>query len=145
MVLKSNVIPIVQDSPLQPKPDATGELFFTAHALPAVGYKSYYVEEISSSVTTEAVEADENDLTISNDFLTVKLDKGSGYLMSVDLHNRDGTTTSIPLHQEILYYFAMPSGNGQASNPYIFRPNQTDAVGFEEKPQNRFVIVSIVL
>ncbi|RZF42310.1 hypothetical protein LSTR_LSTR003928 [Laodelphax striatellus] len=103
--------------------NSTVELVFRAEAVPALGFKSYYVAPSNDNMeTTRGMEG--KSLVIGNQAkVAVEVDSGNGLIKSIF---RNGV--QYPMSQEFFYYSSSRRPQrGSPSGAYIFNPENSEA------------------
>ncbi|XP_077290663.1 lysosomal alpha-mannosidase-like [Arctopsyche grandis] len=127
------------------KSNATHELIFEVKNIPALGFKSYYIDNKGLSNDDDGVQKTEQSYEsrdIENEFIKVNLDSNTGLVSSISFTD-NGVTTDFPLSQEMLYYEGADKSGERASGAYVFRPKTEDPISFN-RPVNRFLTSDIV-
>lgn len=104
--------------------EADYELVFLAEALPAVGYRSYFIARENQIRRFEMRTQENDEFSIGNQFVDLKFD-ANGQLKEFSANG-----VSNRLHQQFYYYEGAAGNNGESKNrssgAYIFRPNNTE-------------------
>ncbi|KAF4523776.1 hypothetical protein B566_EDAN009008 [Ephemera danica] len=93
---------------------ATQELVFQTVDLPPLGFKSYYVEKLSSLIAESVLPK----TSIGNQRISVRLEEGTGRMLGVSLDGK----LEIPLEHNFFYYEGSSGMVGRSSGAYVFRP-----------------------
>ncbi|GLV46666.1 Lysosomal alpha-mannosidase II [Carabus blaptoides fortunei] len=105
---------------------ASAELVFHASDLPPLGFKSYFVKQLSVGDITLEEDTSEDRNILKDGNIQLKMDESSGRISQAKINGVD-----ITIRQDFLWYQGCAGDNkefkNRSSGAYIFRPNGTDA------------------